>query len=359
MKLSDVVTQLQLVLPKYTDLFSETLAIVSISATVDTATIVTSVPHRLNNSDGATLTDVATETAISAVSKSGLVFTFTTATDHDLTEGWPEHEFVELSGFTDPLWNGSFTLVDVPNRRTFKVQSTNTLPVLNTNEILEEVRMDGVNGRFGVTVVNSTTFEITGTFLAANYTGGNVRTAVRIAGAVTQERALNQYTEMQTEEMWMFVVMHDAETSKDRKTFNDAQATIPSGTELRMRLLDGFDLILIKNTTQEAAAVDAVDTVRHTLQLPILKSVYGVRFDTGLSGAGDFKTVLLGHGFISYNEAILVYGYSFQSIFDLTDNDAVVPADTKAFRDIAYEHEVGGADTETMTVGINTDEEPL
>lgn len=359
MKLSDVVAQLQLILPKYTDLFSDTLGIVSISATAAVATITTDVPHRLATGDAATLANVATKTAIDSVSQDGLVFTFETVTDHDLTKDWPEHETVTLDGFTDSAWNDSFQLIDVPNRRTFKVQSTNTLPVLNGNEILEEVRMDGVNGRFAVAVVSSSVFTITGTFLASAYTGGSVRTAVRIAGSVTIDRALEEYTAMKVEEMWMFVVMHDTETSKDRKTFNDAQATIPSGTEIRMRLLDGFDVVLIRNTTKDAAAVEAIDIVRDTLQLPILKTIYGTRFDTGLSGAGDFRTVLLGHGFISYNAAILVYGYSFQVIFDLTDEDAVDPLDTKAFRDIDYTLVVGGADVDEMTVGIDTDEEPL
>ena len=66
MKLADVVTQLQLVLPKYTDYFDDSLSISSIEATADTATIITSSAHLLSNNDAVTIADVAIQTAIDA-----------------------------------------------------------------------------------------------------------------------------------------------------------------------------------------------------------------------------------------------------------------------------------------------------
>jgi hypothetical protein len=359
MKIADIVAQLQLVLPKYTNLFSETLSISSISVSANVATITTSTAHALTDGDAVTISDVGSDTAISAVSKDGLVFTFTTSADHDLTLDWPEHENVDLRGFTDSAWNSSFKLVGVPNRRTFKVQSTLSEPVLNTNEYLQEVRSDGVNGRYGVTVTSTTVFTISGTFLDGDYTGGTVKKAVRISGAITPERAIDQYTAMGVDELWMYVYPNDAEVSKDRNTFSDATKTVPQGTTMRLRLLDGFSILLIQNTTEDIVGVAAVDTMRHDLLEPIQKSVLGVKFDTGLSGSDDFRTVLLGHGFVNYTGAYAVYEYTYQVVMDLTEADAVDPSDTKAFRDIDYTLERGDSDVTDMTVQIDTDEVPL
>jgi len=358
-KLTDVVAQLQAVLPKYTDYFSRSLTISSISVASNVATITTDKPHGVLTGEGVTISDVGLRTAIATVSQDGLTFTFTTLTDHDLTYGWPDHEYVTLAGFVDSAWNDSFKLLDVPNRRTFTVQSTNSLPSLVGAEYLQESRIDGINGRHSVTVTGADTFTISGTFTDGTYSGGTVKTAVRIAGAVTAERAIEQYTKQGTDDLWLFVLMRDVETSKDRQTNSDARLTAPSGTSMRLRTLDGFTLMLVKNVTDDITANNALDIARHELLGPILKSVYGARFTTGLNGSADFKTVLLGHNFVDYDRATFVYAYSFECPMDITDDDAVEPEDTRAFRDIDYTHTIGGDGTTDVTGNINLDEVSL
>lgn len=360
MRITDVINQLRGVIPKYTDYFSTVLSVSTITASGGTATIVTSSPHGLTTGMNIVLKDVLTETSINGVSQDGLVFTFTTATDHDLTLGWPEHEYITLDGFTDVDWNGSFKLLGVPNRRTFKVNSTNTLPTLNSNEILEEIRIDGVNGRYSLTVVDDTTIEVTGDFNDGTYSGGNISTAQRISGAVTVERALEQYTAQNLTDLWMFVVMSDASTSKDRSTYSDATSTKTAGNDMRLRLVDGFSLYIIKNTTEDITAIEAIDICRHDLLLPILKSINGIRFDTGLTYDGDFRCIFTGHTYFDYNRAIIIYQYDFEVVMDLTNDDVVEPEDTRAFRDIDYYLTLGGDDTDQMTVlPVDLDEEPL
>ena len=160
MKLADVINQLRAVLPKYTDVFSSVINISSITVSGGVATIVTTGPHGFLAGANIVIGNAQVETPISAVSQDGNVFTFTTGSDHDLTLGWPEHEEVTLNGFTDSAWNDSFTVTDVPNRRNFKVRSANTIPTLNTNEVLLEIRSDGVNGRWSAIVINPTTFTV-------------------------------------------------------------------------------------------------------------------------------------------------------------------------------------------------------
>jgi len=360
MKVADIINQLRAVLPKYTNYFSDVLSISTITAVGGTATIVTSTPHGLSTGANIVISDVQTETPITAVSQDGLVFTYTTGSDHDLTLGWVEHEYVNLEGFTGSGWNDSFYLTAVPNRRNFSVRSTEALPTLNGNEILLEIRIDGVNGRYSATVVDPTTFTVSGDFNDGTYRGGIISTAQRISGAATETRALEQYTEQGFSDLWMFAVPSDARVSKDRSNYSDATSAKATGTDMRLRLIDGFSVIIIKNTTEDIAAVGAVDICRHDLLLPILKSVNGIRFETGLTYAGDFRTILIGHGFVDYNRAYLVYRYEFEVAMDLTGDDTVADGDTRAFLDADYTHNIGGDDTDPMTIlPMDLDEEPL
>jgi hypothetical protein len=359
MKLSDVVTQLALLLPGYTDKLSSVLSISSITVSGGVATIVTSTPHGLLDGEVITVADVETLTSIISVSKNGNIYTFTTGTDHDLTSTWPEHATVTLSGFTDGAWDAAFTLTGVPNRRNFKVRSANGLPVLSGSEVLHEIRVDGVNGRQIITLVNTTTFTYSGSFLDGDYLGGSFNAGVRVAGSVTLERADEQYTKQLTDKLWAFVVMRDAEVSKDRHSLSDATATRATGDDMRVRLIDGFSVFYFMPTSDDIMGVVAMDVCRHDLLLPTLKSVFGARFDTGLSGEADFRTVLTGHGFVKYNRAFLVYGYEFEFVTDLTNDDAVNQGDTRAFRDIDYIQLVGGDDTVNMIADIDLDDEPL
>ena len=153
--------------------------------------------------------------------------------------------------------------------------------------------------------------------------------------------------------------MSDIEVSKDRNTKNDSDASIPTGTEMRQRAIDGFEILIFQNTTKDIAATDAIDIARHDLFLPLLKSVYGAYFDSGLSGDTDFRTVFISQGFVSYSKSVLVWSYQFQVIYDLTDDDVVEPSDTRAYRDLSSTLIIGGDDTTDMTVTVDLDVEEL
>ena len=348
MKLSEIVAQLQLILPKYTDLFSESIAVTSIVSAGGVASINAPL-HNLVDDDAITLSDIPQETLINSVSNDGLIFTFETINDHDLTFDYPGYENVTLGGFTDSSWNGSFKLMSVPTRKSFSVQSVNTLPTLAGDEYLAEIRIDGVNGRHSVTVVDKNNITIAGDFNDGDYPPEPLSKGVRIAGSISIERTLEMYTKKEFEEMWMFVSMNDANVSKDRNTYNDATAVFANGEDPRLRIIDGFGVFLIGNATDEIAGVDLLDTFRHDLLSPLLKSLSGVKFSTGLSGGGDFRAILTGHNFVLYNKAVLIYQYNFQFSSDITLADQVENTDTRAFSEIDFTQSIGGDDTTDMT----------
>jgi len=357
MRPSDIVNQLRILLPHYTTRFHDALSISSISVSSGVGTIVTSSPHNLLDGEALTLANVEQRTPISTASKEGMIVTFTTSVDHDLTENW--HEQITLSGFTDTQWNGTFELNKVPNRRTFSIRSANAAPAISGSPVLHEVRIDGPNGQYSVTVVDENTLTINTDADDGIYFSGTAASAVRVISAATIERSQEQYDEMEANQYWMFVVPQDAEISKDRTTQSDAVSTQPNGTEIRTRLIDPFSLYVFAPTDQQFAAENALDVCRHDLLTPLTKSLYGARFPSGLSTPMDFRVVLTSHGVYDYTEAYYIHQYDWESVYDLTDGDAVDNLATRAFRDLNFIKRIGGDDTENATASINLDDEPL
>lgn len=363
MKIADIVNQMALVLPNYTDYFGSVASITSIIASGGVAAVTTASPHGLTTGRAATLAGVETRTPISSYDAIGFNYTFTTSADHDLTFGWAENDSIELGGFTDAAWNTTYTLKSSGNRKEFLVQSAESAPTLNGNEyLLEPDRIDGINGLYSVTVTGADTFTIAGGFNDGTYTPVNGKVSInpRIAGTIDIDRSLEEYTKQSVNDFWIFVEPIDANVSKDRSAYSDATATIANGQEMRTRIIDGFTVYIYAPTSDEIAGVDALDICRHDLLLPMMRTLYGVKFDTGLTDEADFRTILNNHGVAAYNKAFLVYRYEFEVVADLTDSDTVLPSGTRAFRDINYTQSNGGADTPTMDIDvIDLDIDPL
>lgn len=354
MRLLDIVNQIRTILPKHTDRFSTLINTTSISVVSNVATITTATAHKLQDNNIITLSGYLTETPIEDVSQDGLLFTFTTTTDHDLTETWQDQ--VTLEGFDSTSWNATFTLSKVPNRKTFVIKSTNSLPSLNTNEFIYEDRIDGINGQYSVTVINANKFTISGQFLDGDYNSGVINTKVRVVSNLNIERFLEQYPEQIVNDLYMCVVMNDADVSKDRNTYTDAVAAPVTGSEIRLHLVDGFTIYVVGNVSSEYAAQGLIDICRHDLLLPILKSVYGARFPTGLSNETDYRTIFTGHGIDSYDKSKYVHFYNFEMSMELTEDDAVDRNDTRAYRDSIHSLTV---DEQYMTITVDQDDEPL
>ena len=362
MRISDVVKQVRAVLPNYTNYFGDAIGIADISASGGIATITTTAPHGLIDGGATTVAGVETRTPIASYVQDGLNYTFTTGLDTDLTFGWDDHSRIELGGFTDVSWNIEYDLKSTDNRRTFKIMSAGSSPVLSGGEyLLEKDRIDGINGVYSVTVISPTQFTVSGSFIDGVYTpvNGAVYLNPRVASVIDIDRALDEYTKQGLDDYWLFVEPVDVEVSKDRSTFSDATATITNGQDMRTRMIDGFNCYIVAPVTDQIAGEDSLDICRHDLLLPMMRTLYGVQFDTGLSNAADFRTILNGHGVAAYNKAFLVYRYEFQVVMDLTNDDTVLPSGTRAFRDIDYTHSIGGDDTTDMTVGIDLDIDPI
>lgn len=355
MKIAEVVNQIRTVLPKYSDAFSKNISdITSIVASGGVATITTNLPHQLSDGNLINASNFLYKNEIESITFNGLVATIKTVNPHDLTLNWPEHEYVEFSDFADSTWNGKYKLEEVPNRNTFKIKTNKSSPASFGN--LLENRIDAVTGLFGVVVVDENTFQIEGEFLDGDYsTDGTVATNIRVASTIDIERAIEEYTKQGEKDFWIFIEPVDAVVSKDRSTFSDAVASRANGVDIRTRIVDGFSLYIIGPSSNEIAGEVTLDIFRHDMLLPLMRTLYGVNFSSGLNTESTFKNILTSHGVFAYTKAFVVYRYMFQTIFDLTDADAVTPMNTRAFRNINSSIQVGTQSTEDY---INLDESP-
>jgi len=353
MRIKDVALRLIDALPEHTGLFCDTLDIDSINASGGIATVVTSSNHGLSNNSAINISNVAVKTPISSFTKDGLLYTFTTSLEHDLTFGWSDHKTIELGGFTDSAWNNVFDLRSSDNRFEFVVNSPDTQPILNGNEyLLEYNRVDGIGGAYSVNIINDTTFTIEGDFIDGDYTpvNGVVYSNPRIGATVDIDRVIDQYTKYGANQYWLYAEPVNVDVSKDRTTLSDANHSIGNGADMRIRMVDGFTLYIIAPCSDEIAGEVSLDVCRHDLLLPLMKTLYGYQFDTGTSNPMDFRTTLKSHGVVAYDRAYLVYSYEFEVVIDLTNDDAVSDQDTRSFRNVDYTHHIGGGDTTDMTI---------
>lgn len=342
MTLSEIVGQIRLHMPLYTSALSPILSVNFVSSTTDTATVTTNAPHGLQTGAPIVVTDYKVGTTLDSWTQDGEIYTFTTGEDHDLTPGW--HDTVEFRGFNNNEWNGTFPLVSVLDSRNFKISSPFFYPPPSGETIVLENRIGGVNGYYAITVLNHLEFSFEGDFISRPYPFGHregvISTAVRVVAAVDIDRVIEQYTRQSADDLWMIVLPEDVDVGRSIYAESDAIATITASDDFRLRLLDGFTLAIIKSTVNESAAVEAVDLCRHDLLPPILKTLCGARFSSGLTTGGDFRSSLSGHGVMRYTDAYMVYRYDFEVVMDTVIEDTVYEGDTAAFRDVYYEQAV-------------------
>jgi hypothetical protein len=364
MRLAAIASQLKRTLPQLTSILSDNLQISSITVTGNLATVNTVTDHDLVTGQVVTMVGMETRTPIDAVSKTGLNFDFVTDTDHDLTEGWPEHATIRLIGFTNPAWNTEHALVRVDSRNKFTIQSNLSLPTLNGNEILLETnRVDGLNGAVQVSVVTKKrfTFVVAGV-LAGTYTpvNGRVVGSPRVSVAVNVERLQAIYSSRSVGKFYLFVLPRDSDVSRDRTTESDAVSAKTSGADMRLRMISRFTLIIVGPANDQISAETTLDVCGDTLLLPIMRALFGFRLPLpdGMDGISDFRTVPISHGVEFYDRACLGYFYDFEAPFDLSEAEANFdPSLTRAFRDVEglIEHD---GDDRPLEVTVNLDVDP-
>lgn len=353
MKAQAIINQLAIALPNFSDKFTTNFDITSLTRSSTTVTATTSVAHGLVVGKQVNIVGAKTPITITSLTRAGAIGTLVTGADHDMTEIFSTS--VELSGAVEAEFNGTFTILTVPNRRTITFTMADSGPTTATGSPLllnGTSYLQQYNGLKEITAVPSTTtfdYEVTDATLFTPAAGTiKAKTDPRITGAVSVERIVESYTKKEVDEYWAFVVLGDVFASKSRKIESDATDNQQRGNEFRQQTIQPFSIIVVAPVKQEIAA-RAVRDDMEVIFRPICRSVLFKAYDSQLFVGAQNPSQFVDHGFLAYNTAVYIHGFNFESVADITFDDTVGYDDDVAFRDIIS----------NMTIDLGTREDPL
>lgn len=365
MRTAPIVGQLKAALPLFSNLFSESFNVTSLTSSGTTATVTTATANPFTTGEFVNISGAMTPVNITSLTFVNNVATAITATPHDLTENWPPYANIVIAGDGNDEFNGTFPLLTVPNRQTFTFQ----LPIVPTGpssgspQLLYQPNFS-YNGFFPVTVINDTTFTYQLPSEQPNNAQGNIIALgmSRISRSATYERAVESYTK-QTQagtQGWIFVVAGAVLGNHDRQVSTDATAETSNGAMFWQRVIDSVDVYVFLPAINTIAAAQLRDMCEGPIFVALVKSILGVRFPTDFQCNNWSQLIFTGHDIQDYNTSYYVHRYSFEAQRDITYLDVVDP-ETVAFRDIALQflESNGYNPVVDMTADINLDDVPL
>lgn len=340
---SMIISHMQKYLSRFTSIFDVAL-VVSDESIIDVRTIQIETASANELSVGKFVISTAglLENAITAVAAKGDNLEFTTAYPHDLinADDWNDDINLQMEGFTDSAYNTSFNIQTITAINKFQIINPNVgLPTLNGNELLLENRPLGVKGIFEVaTIVSAKIFQVTipTTYPDLPLTGVRdiaIIKGTRVGASATIERAHAQYTKQcNDEDAWMFLIMSDVDTSKDRHTLNDSEMTSGIQDQMRQRFLQHFILALFLPTQNELSGAEAQELAYGTVFIALMNTLFGASFFDE-NDSSEFLTVSKGHGPGIYNSAYYTHIYEWQVPVDATFD---LGFQGKVFEDVAF-----------------------
>ncbi len=328
MFLRDLIAQARSVLPLFDSTFTDNSPITSVTKSGDDVTV-TSVAHGLSVSDQVLISGVKTEVTITDITTVDGIATVTTATDHDLTFGFTLTAQIISP---EPLYDGVFTILSVPNHTTFNFAVTGT-PAPSTGTLLTFHNI-GFNGVQTVSaVVDTDNFEyILENDNLTNGAGPNMllMKAPRISGAGTILRAINSYTKLQSPKIWGIFVFQGMTTSDDETIKNDSKNERTQFEDFKLRLINDFTFYVFIPTKDEMSGRSAIDTAQ-ALAKPIYKTLAGYIVENGFTTNQQTIVMPSGHGIEEYEAPFLIYGFDFQVTEFLLNKGCV--SDSNEFMD--------------------------
>ena len=312
MKARDIETELQNKLPLLTNRFTDEQTLLSIVPAGTTATATTATAHNLTVSQKVLIAGANAAVDIDTIDRVTTVATAVTVQNHDLTEGFFDN--VTLSGATEAEFNGTFTLLSVPNRKTFTFTVADSGPTSATGSpILEEPGLPfGYNGLITITAVPTTktfTYTLPQT-LVVNAAGANMRVIknVRIHAAINSERADKVFesrdiNNLADGELTLVVVLNEMTASRDRSSLADGVSSAAKSGDNRQQILQTVSCFVYQKVTKDSSGANAADSMQDIARF-IIRVLSGFGPDNGFSSGSQYQLRFLTHGVSGYDSAI-------------------------------------------------------
>lgn len=336
MKAADVITFLMQYLPQFTDIFSDLLNVTFVVVGGDDVDITFDAPHGLSNGDRITIFDAVIDTTIDSIVDIDDIGTFTTATDHDLTQNFQES--VQILNTTT---SEEFTLplLTVPNRLTFTASTAGVTITAGDYILLENLQFNNVNGVHNVEVIDTITIRIVVENVNPDISTESIKVVkqIRISGGTDIGRLSNVYESQFSNggsfENWGFVILDDVEIGKSRRVTRDAQQNQTALNDWNLEMMQNFSFYFFTKSDDKItgrAARDLAEELRTALYSVLLNA----EFETGMAIATPISSVVpLGDGMIGYTKSYYIHHYQWQQVVQVSKSDVVDKQPTRAFRD--------------------------
>ena len=323
----DIVNQIKTQLPKYTDLFNDSMSITGYSIAGNIATI-TSPNHGFNNGDILTIRGTVLQNNIINynLNANGTI-TFYTAIKHDMTTNWTKQ--VEIGGYSN--YNGLYDIISLSNDHSYFTIDGTDAPI-GTGYILEN-RIDGLNGTYAISNVTTNTFDINVEYLLNSIyiiDNTSINYNVRVAGVPNTDRIEQMYNNNPNiDKWWGFVMMNDDSLSYGKQSETQAVQKITNANDFNGELVTKFSLYVVARTDEELGAetVDKMFEVRPY----IIKSLAGSSFDMGFADNKGYLAMYTGSTPAGYVGAYYIHRFDFELTNVLGNLDLVEDTETRAF----------------------------
>jgi len=334
MKAQDIVLQLQSVLPRFSSLFTDSLAVSSLTSVSNTVTAITSSAHGLATGDPVNIRGAVIPNLLTSLTQVDNVATGIANNKTDLTAD--DGAIVTVLGAAQADYNGTFPLLSVSNdRKTFTYQSANdpTSPATGTPTLTETLpprtlqgTQVGLNGQFQITVIDDTTFSYTTANTPDVLAIGTIfaEAKYRIARVVNLDEIFDAYTaqadENSIKDLWAFVSLGDNDVNKDRNAKIDGIGQESRTDDARQRIIQPFSVWVVAPTSKDLTGAIARDLMED-VAVDLYRSLLGVEFNSLLSEQRWSKVTAVGHNFSTYIKAYYVHQFVFETVKDINIDD--------------------------------------
>lgn len=370
MLISEIIAQLQTELPKYTDFFTDNVDITLLTRAGSTVTAQTSTSHNYKTGNFVNICNSKSSNPLVSLTQQNGLATAVTSLAHDKTEGFVgngEISLATISGANEAEYNGTFDIVNVPNRFSFTYRVPLTTPAAATGSVvLEEgnVSFRTYNGLYQITstpTANTFTYELDSGNEPTSpaVVSGNCKSNHRISGGADLDVLVASYNQNQRlpNDFWAFVDLDATVASKDRQDNTDFIHTNIPNADKRQFIIQNFHIYIF------APAINGIANreVRDTMQLlfpAINKAVLNFVFPSEYASGTQYGAAFLQHGPAIFESPFYVHDFQYQQRADLTFCDALEPF-TRSFRDIHIDYINVNLEKSDiiLTTDINLDED--
>lgn len=374
MKAQDVVNKLSATIPLYTNGFSNSVGINSIVVAGTTATVTTLAPHGLRENQNVALLgiDAPVQIDTGTFSRVGASAVFDTLQDHDFTLSERDKaaggKTITISGANEAEFNGTFQLIQVPNRRRLVIAVVDSGPTtISGSPLVDNANGGFFNGLFAAINITANTFQYQ---LPRNYplnpvvNNATVQVSIRVLSVLDIEGYLQDiYTREAIDDDQLVVQLGDVTQSKNRDEETDAATSTTGEYSYTPVMIQPFAVYIIQNVTDDLTGALARDRVESEFIPAIFKSVLRAKFDTGFTYS-QYRATFTGHGVFAYsdangkNKAVYAHEVSFELLAQLCREDMVGADSNVAMRNVGYTltTDLGNG---VLTADVDLDEEPI